>query len=200
MNGRTGWSVRVALAVLVVALTGVVMGAGASSAHGDAARTRGCHTWAPVFRPVLSDLSLAGVLVALPTHVPHFGRRVYVHANVLSPPLTYDVALSTRAGTGWPVPVRTTLLTVHGTAGLEVPPAGSTTRVVGGKRLNLLPGSSRIRSVLWRDRAAHITYSVGLPARLGIAALLRVAGSLTPAPLRRSPITSGTPVPFNPCP
>ncbi len=179
-------------------LAGVTLGAG--RAHGTAAVTRGCHAWAPVFRPVLPNLSLGGILVALPTHVPRFKRRVYAHANVLNPPLTYDVALSTRPGAGWPVPLPMVLLAVHGTAGLVVPPAGSSTRVVGAKTLNLLPGSSRIRSVRWRDRAAHITYTVSLPARLGIPALLRVASSLTPAPLRRSPITDGTPIPFNPCP
>lgn len=200
MNGRKRWSVRVASAVLVAALAGVAIGDGTGGAHGSAAKTRGCHAWAPVFRPVLSTLSVGRILVALPTHVPRFGHRVYAHANVLQPPLTYDVALSTQLGAGWPVPLRTTLLTVHGTAGLEVTPAGSSTHVVNGKRLTLLPGSSRIRLVLWQDRAAYITYSVGLPARLGIPTLLRVAGSLLPAALRRSPITDGTPIPFKACP
>lgn len=198
MNRREWWLVRLASAVLVVTLAGVTIGAG--SAQVSAAQPRGCHAWAPVFRPVLSDLSLGGLLVALPTHVPRFGRRVYAHANVLQPPLTYDVALSTQPGVGWPVPLRTVLLTVHGTVGLKAPPAGSATRVVNGKRLTLLPGSSRIRLVLWQDRAAYITYSVGLPARLGRPTLLRVAGSLLPAALRRSPITDGTPIPFKTCP
>ena len=199
MHRPDGRTVRTTTAALILALAAGTTPAASSSARGSA--TRGCHAWAPVFRPVLTELSLAKILVALPASVPTFRQRVYPHANVLHPPLTYDAVLSTKAGTGWPVPARTVLLAVHGSAGISAPPSGSRAVVAAEKTLYVGSGSRQTRSSLWRDRAAGITYTLTLPTRLGRSTLLRVAASLTPGPLRPSPITvhplrTG----FNPCP
>lgn len=199
MNWRDSWIRRGIAAVLLATLVGMMMPAGIGSARANPSRATGCRAWSPVFRPVLGVLGAGRILVALPTHVPHFGHRVYAHANVLKPPLTFDVVLSTRPGHSWPVPSRTTLLAVRGVAGPPAVPSGSTTVVVHGKRLDVLPVSRRMRSVLWHDRDANITYTVMLPSQLGKAALLRVASSLTPGALRKTPITAG-PARFNACP
>jgi hypothetical protein len=197
---RPGWRLLgLAAAVLLVVLASLMAPPNVGSAQGGEARAGGCHAWAPVFRPVLGILGAGKVLVALPARVPGFSHRVYAHANVLNPPLTFDVALSTRAGNGWPVPLRTTLLAVRGVAGRLSAPGRSSKRVVDGKTLDVSPGTSRLRSARWYDRAANITYTVTLPARLGMPALLRVTGSLTPGALRKTPVTA-KPVKFNACP
>lgn len=210
MKRRDRWLARGAAAFLVLAFSGVAPRAEAGSAAAMSGRAVGCHAWAPVFRPVLGILGAGRLLVALPAHVPHFGQRLYVHANVLNPPLTYDVALSSQPGHGWPVPVLSTVLMVHGSVGTSPPLKGWTKVVMGGKTLILppkgnqtgalkLPARAASRSAYWEDHRANITYFVTLPARVGRAALLRTAASLTTGRLRRTPITA-KPTRFNACP
>jgi hypothetical protein len=192
MQRRTSRLIRTATAALLIGLAGAGMRAGSTSAESDPVATAGCHAWPQIFRPVLAQLSVSRIMIALPTYLPRSSQPVYAHVNVLNPPLTYDAVLSTRPGTGWPVPAGTELLAVHGSAGMtRLPARGYTKVVVTGRTIYLQSAPKETRSAIWRDRAAGITYTVTLPTRLGRSALLRVAGSLTTGRLRPAPITAG---------
>ena len=200
MQQQIQHAIRVTIVAFVLVLAGALAPGASASAQGSVGRAGGCHAWPAVFRPVLSILSEGTVLVALPTYLPTFPHRVYAHANVLQPPLTYDAALSTRAGTGWPVPSGTTLLAIHGVAGKHGTSPRETRQVAGGKTIGLVHATHKL-SAVWYDRAANVTYTVAVPISLGKQTLLRVAGSLTTGVLRAAPITAGQSASgFNACP
>ncbi len=155
-----------------------------------ASAPRSCHAWPPVFRPILGTLAAGQIEVALPAYLPSLGPHVHVHVNIDDPPKTYQVTLTTSRSEH--ITKTSVLLVVHGNAGNHLPltrprPAARD----NGKPLYLRTDAYGFAGLSWFYRGGGITYTVAAPAFVPLATLVRITGSLVPAPLRRVPITSG---------
>ena len=129
--------------------------------------------------------------MALPTYLPPLGPRVYVHVNIDDPPKTYQVTLTTSRSER--IARTSVLIVIHGNAGNHLP--GTRPRPaarVNGKPLYLRADAYGFTGLSWFHRGGGITYTVAAPAFVPLSTLIRIAGSLVAAPLRRTPITSGT--------
>ena len=161
-----------------------------ASAHREG-RQSGCHAWAPIFRPILSSLAAGQIEVALPTYLPPLGPHVYVHVNIDDPPKTYQVTLTTSRSER--IARTSVLIVIHGNAGNHLPrlhPRPSAR--ANGKPLYLRMDAYGFAGFSWYYRGGGITYTVAAPAFVPLSTVIRIAGSVLPAPLRRTPITSGT--------
>lgn len=159
----------------------------------------GCHVWSPVFRPILGVLGAGQIEVALPTYLPPLGPHVFVHASIDQPPKSFRVTLTTSSSGR--IAKTSVLLVIHGNAGNHLPrlkprPAAQ----VHGKPLYAGTDAYRFAGLSWFHRSGGITYTVAAPAFIPLFTLLRIAGSLVPAPLRRTPITTGSGHFPPPCP
>jgi hypothetical protein len=184
--GRVERVILVAVAALVPTTTLPM----ASLAEPAGVRS-GCHAWSPVFQPILGGLAAGQIEVALPAYLPPLGPHVYVHVNIDEPPKTYQVTLTSSRSEH--ITKTSVLLIVHGNAGNHLPRTRpSPAARVNRKPLYLKTDAYGFAGLSWFYRSGGITYTVAAPAFVPLSTLIRITGSLVPAPLRRTPITNGT--------
>jgi hypothetical protein len=185
-SGALASMILVAVAALVPTTT-LPMAALAEPAGGPS----GCHAWSPVFQPILGGLAAGQIEVALPAYLPPLGPHVYVHVNIDEPPKTYQVTLTSSRSEH--ITKTSVLLIVHGNAGNHLPRTRpSPAARVNRKPLYLKTDAYGFAGLSWFYRSGGITYTVAAPAFVPLSTLIRITGSLVPAPLRRTPITNGT--------
>ncbi len=183
-------SLRTSLIIAVLAAAAITPATirAATPATATGGWKHGCRTWNPRFRPVLATLGAGQILVALPSYLPAIGERTFVHADIYQPPLTYHVWLTTSRSAH--IRKQDVILEMVGDARPSASFAGSHTVTLKGKTLHVFPFSGGVRQVGWEY--GGIDYLVNAVSRLPLSEVERIAASLTPGALRKTPITASS--------